>query len=150
MDRQISGKRPHFRPVQRRSNFYRVMLLLSLILGSVWVLLGFQRGQVQPLFQPTPTPTRVARSYLMEAEAYFDAGIIDNPSNNRAGVEAPPVNDAIEAYQAALALEPDNLSAWIELARIQAYSSAMLRNDADRLERLKGALEAATRAAELA
>lgn len=114
------------------------------------MLLSYERGQVQPLFQPTPTPTRMARSYLMEAQAYFDAGIIDNPSNNRPGFEGPPVNDAIEAYQEALELEPDNLEGWIELARIQSYSSAMLRNDNERLERLQDALAAADKAVELA
>ncbi len=172
--RIINGKLPHFRPVRKRSNYYRVMLLLSLILTGIWVLLSYERGQIKPAFHPTPTPTRLAESYILEAQAYFAAGRLDDPSNNFVRTPLPPgevlpsptpedpdatpvpptpipeVNDALEAYQKALEIEPENAQAWAELARIRAYSSQMLSNDTLRLERLKEALEAATRAVELA
>ncbi|NLG71291.1 MAG: hypothetical protein GX495_04480, partial [Chloroflexi bacterium] len=63
--RIINGKLPHFRPVRKRSNYYRVMLLLSLILTGIWVLLSYERGQIKPAFHPTPTPTRLAESYIL-------------------------------------------------------------------------------------
>jgi tetratricopeptide (TPR) repeat protein len=149
MERQLVGKQPTFHPRRSGNNFYRVMLLLSLILSGVWLILSQQRNQIQPLFLPTPTPTRTADSYIMEAQAYFAAGKIDDPSNNLPGADAPSVNDAIEAYQAALEMDSQNAQAWIELARIQAYSSTMLRNDTERFERLQSALEAADKAIEL-
>ena len=149
MERPLVGKQPTFHPHRSGTNFYRVLLLLSLILFGVWILLSQQRDQIQPLFMPTPTPTRTSDSYILEAQAYFAAGKIDDPKNNIPGSSAPSVNDAIEAYQAALKMDPQNAKAWNELARIQAYSSEMLRNDTERLERLKSALEAADKAVEI-
>ncbi len=173
MDRYLVGKKPHFRPVKKRSNFYRSMLYLSLILSLVWVYLGIQRGAIKPAFQATPTPTRMPASYLLEAQAYFNSGKLDDPSNNitpqplQPGAllptptptdpdgtpvtptPIPAVNDAIEAYRAALEIEPENLEAWIELARIQAYSSRMLPNDTTRLARLEEAVATARQAVAL-
>jgi tetratricopeptide (TPR) repeat protein len=60
------------------------------------------------------------------------------------------INDAIDAYQAALKLDPNNAQAWAELARIQTYSSSMLRNDTERLARLKEAKQSADQAVQLA
>jgi tetratricopeptide (TPR) repeat protein len=130
-------------------NFFRVVLLLGLILGSVAVLLSYQRGQIASPLAATPTPTRVAESYFQEAQAYFEAGKLDDPSNNQPGSDLPPINDAIEAYQAALAIDTTNARAWAELARIQAYSSSMLRNDEERLVRLQEAKDSADRAINL-
>lgn len=152
----MTGKRPTFRPAHGGSNFYRVMLLVSLILGGIWVLMGIERGQIISPLQPTPTPTRLAESYFLEAQAYFEAGRLDDPSNEltaEPGLEtpAPPaINDAIEAYQAALQTEPDNAHIWAELARIQTYSTSMLRNDQEKLARLEEAMESSARAIELA
>ncbi len=126
------------------------MLWLSLILVAAWLLLGIERGRVISPLAPTPTPTRMAASYFLEARAYFDAGKLDDPSNEVPGSDAPPINDAIDAYKAALAGEPDNAQAWAELARIQTYSSSMLRNDSERLARLEDAMASADRAVELA
>ena len=55
------------------------MILAVLIIAGMWVLLGYQHGDVQPAFQPTPTPTRTADSYFREAQAYFQAGKLDDP-----------------------------------------------------------------------
>ncbi len=149
MDRKLVGKRPTFRP-KKRISFYRLMLWVSLILAGIWVLFAFERGELKSPFEPTPTPTRVPESFFMEAEAYFDAGKLDDPGNNPLISNQPAVNDAIEAYQAALAGDPNNAEAWAELARIQVYSSSLLRNDAERMARLEEALQSANRAVELA
>jgi tetratricopeptide (TPR) repeat protein len=126
MNRDLTGERPNFRPEKRSLNPYRVILLLGLILGGIWILLGIDRGNIQPLFLPTPTPTRTVNSYIMEGEAQFLAGSLEG---------------AIEAYQKAVAAEPDNAHAWAELARIQTYSSSLLSTDENRFDRLTQALE---------
>ena len=147
MDRYITGKRPHFRPVRRQSNFYHVMILLGMILAGVWFLLAIQRGAVRKPFLPTPTPTRTANSYIQEAQAYFEAGKLYDPDPPQ---PTPPHPDAIDTYQRALALDEGNARIWGELARIQAYSSSMLRNDMERKTRLDEALTSADRAVALA
>ncbi len=98
--------------------------MLALIMGGIWILMGIDRGDVQPLFQPTPTPTRTANSHIMEGEAQFFAGALGG---------------AIAAYQQAVAVEPNNSQAWAELARIQTYSSSLLSTDEDRYNRLSEA-----------
>lgn len=95
-------------------------------MGGIWILMGIDRGEIQPLFQPTPTPTRTANSYVMEGEAQFKAGSLGG---------------AIAAYQQAVAVEPNNSSAWAELARIQTYSSSLLSTNEDRYDRLTEARE---------
>ena len=126
MDRHLTGERPHFRPEKRRINPYRVIILLGLIMGGIWILLGIDRGEVQPLFQPTPTPTRTVNSYVMEGEAQFKAGSLGG---------------AITAYQQAVKVEPNNSHAWAELSRIQTYSSSLLSTNEERYERLTQARE---------
>lgn len=121
MDRHLTGNKPHFRPEKRSINSYRVIILLGLIMGGIWILMGINRGDVQPLFQPTPTPTRTANSFIMEGEAQFKAGALGG---------------AIAAYQQAVTIEPNNASAWAELARIQTYSASLLSTNEDRYERL--------------
>jgi tetratricopeptide (TPR) repeat protein len=88
--------------------------------------MGIDRGDVQPLFLPTPTPTRTTNSYVMEGEAQFKAGSLGG---------------AIAAYQQAVSVEPNNSHAWAELARIQTYSSSLLSTNEDRYERLTQARE---------
>lgn len=126
MNRDLTGERPHFRPKKRSLNPYRVILLIGLILGGIWILLGIDRGNIQPLFLPTPTPTRTVNSYIMEGEAQFMAGSLEG---------------AIAAYQKAVTVEPGNSQAWAELARIQTYSSSLLSTNEDRYDRLTQALE---------
>lgn len=150
MERDLVGKRPSFHQDRQGTNFYRMMVLLGLIVAGVWVMLSLRRGQIISPFDPTPTPTRMSESYFLEARAYFDAGKLDDPSNATPAPGVPAINDAIEAYQAALQGDPNNASAWAELARIQTHSTSMLRNDTERLERLMQAKASADRAVELA
>lgn len=150
MEPQINNRNLRFRPERKRSNFYRVMLWLALILVGLWVVRDIQSGKIISPFEPTPTPTRMAESYIMEAQAYFDAGKLYDPSNEVTGADTQPINDAIDAYKAALEQDPENARAWAELARIQTYSSSLLRNDNERRARLDEARDSANQAVELA
>jgi tetratricopeptide (TPR) repeat protein len=140
MERNLVGKRPTFHRAKPKNNSYRIMLWLLLILGASWLLVYVNSGAVQPLLVPTPTPTRQALSFLMEAEAYFAAGKIDDPNTDQ---------DAIGAYRLALLEDPDNALVWAELARIQTYSSALLSSRDNKIQRLQEALDAINQAREL-
>lgn len=146
MEREIIGKRPTFRPTRKGFSAARFVFLVILIIAGMWLLLGYQRGQVEPLFLPTPTPTRTAGSYFEEAQAYFQAGKLDAPDPLPPN---PPDPDAIDTYQRGLQVDPNNARAWAELARIQTYSITMLSSDADRRARLKEALDSINKAVQL-
>jgi tetratricopeptide (TPR) repeat protein len=150
MERELTGKRPTFHQERRGTSFYRIILLLGLIIGGIWVMIMIRNQQIISPFLPTPTPTRVAESYFEEAQAYFDSGKLDDPSNATPGPNVPKINDAIDAYKAALEQDPSNAGAWAELARIQTYSSNMLRNDTERKTRLEEAKASADKAIALA
>ena len=145
-ERSLVGKQPSFRPAKAAFSPYRVMLLVILIFAGVWLIMGVERGQVRPLFLPTPTPTRTANSYILEADAYFRTGKLDDPDP---ALPAPPNPDAIDTYRRALDTDPNNASAWAELARIQTYSITMLSSDAERRARLAQALESINQAVAL-
>lgn len=130
----VNNRRPLFnrRP---QSNIYRMFLWVVMLLGGVWMLQQMDRGEIKPLFEPTPTPTRAPESYLMEGDTNFTAGNLDA---------------AIRAYQEALEMDPNDAETWAKLARIQTYSSAFLITNEQRKARLLEALESATKAVELA
>jgi tetratricopeptide (TPR) repeat protein len=133
VNRELTGKRPHFRPAKRTSNPYRILLYLTLILAGIWMLLQLDRGQIQPLFLPTPTPTRTANSYALEGETLFQAGALEK---------------AITAYQQAAEINPDP-KVWAELARVQTYSSSLVSTDAQRFARMEEALNSIDQAVSL-
>jgi len=108
---------------------------LVLIVFFMTLLMGMARGEVQPLFMPTPTPTRSTNSFVVEGETHFVAGNLDA---------------AIEAFRNATQLDPEDPSLFTELARIQTYSSSLLTTDGERKERLLEALDSINRAKELA
>jgi tetratricopeptide (TPR) repeat protein len=116
------------------SNPYRLMLWGVLIVAGLYMMWNIDTGRVQPLFIPTPTSTRSATSYREEGTAFFEAGNLEQ---------------AINAYQDALAVNPDDYIGWTELARIQTYSSALLTQELQR-ERLAEALASIDKAVELA
>lgn len=130
----LNSRRPlfHRRP---QSNIYRMFLWVVMILGGVWLLQQLDRGEIKPLFESTPIPTRAAASYLEEGNAHFTAGNLTK---------------AILAYQEALRLNPNDAQTWAKLARIQTYSSAFLITNDEKNARLREALESATKAVELA
>lgn len=117
------------------TNPYRIFGLLLLIFGSIWYIRQVEAGKITRPFTPTPTPTRVAQSYALEAEAQFAAGKLDA---------------AITAYQEATLVDPNNAEVWAKLARIQAYSSLLLTTDEQQRERRQEALASINKAAELA
>jgi tetratricopeptide (TPR) repeat protein len=141
MTRVITGKNIHLRPVKARSNPYRILLLLFLILAGAWLILQFNRGLVASPFTPTPTPTRSVESYILQAQVYFEAGKLDDPASE---------NDVINTYLKALQVQPDNARILAELARVQAYSSSNLNTDQDRLARLEEARDNIQKASTLA
>jgi tetratricopeptide (TPR) repeat protein len=118
-----------------QSNIYRMFLWVTLLLFFIWMLQKIEKGEIQPLFQPTLTPTRSANSYALEGDANFTAGNLDA---------------AIQAYQEAVRVDPGNAQTWAKLARIQTYSSAFLITAEQRKARLQEALASARKAVELA
>src|SRR5436853_7362386 len=103
----LQGRSLRLRKSGRRSNPRRVVFLVMLILGGILVVSLRQQGMVQPLFIPTPQPTRIPQVYADEAEAQFAAGNL---------------NAAIEAYRHAVLADPKNLNYWVAMARIQVFA----------------------------
>lgn len=116
------------------SNPIRMLFWGLLIVGGLSTLRGINAGEIQPLFVPTPTATRSASSYREEGTAFFAAGNLE---------------EAIGAYEDALAGSPDDYVGWTELARIQTYSSSLLTQERKR-ERLAEALASIDKALALA
>ncbi|MCJ7694184.1 MAG: tetratricopeptide repeat protein, partial [Anaerolineaceae bacterium] len=131
----LEGKEPQFRAPKRRSNPYWVMILLVLIAVVIAVLRSYAKGDIQPLFMPTATPTRTSNSYIVEANTHFLAGNLDK---------------AIEAYKLASTLDPLDTSILVKLAQVQTYSSNSLTTDAERKARLSDALISIDKAKEIA
>lgn len=123
-----------FRSRKGRNNAIRIYFLLLLIIIGAFLLREVNAGEIEPLFLPTATPTRTANSHAFEGETNFQAGNIPQ---------------AIQAYQEAARLEPNNSQIWSELARIQTYSSNLLTTDAERKQRLEEAVASADRAVEV-
>lgn len=123
-----------FRSQRASSSPVRVFFLLTLVLGGLFLLRSIGSGAVKPLYDITPTPTRYSTNYALEGQTHFQAGNLPK---------------AIDAYELALQQEPENVQLWIELARIQAYSSSALSTDQEKYDRLQAALSSAERAVEL-
>jgi tetratricopeptide (TPR) repeat protein len=118
----------------RRSNPWRVMALLAMLIGVVYLLRAQQRGEVQPLFLPTPTATRTGLSFAEEAQVHFAAG--DLPA-------------AIRTYEAGIAVDPGNAELWAMLARVQTYNSFLLTTQEERRQSLAEARRNVDRAIEV-
>ena len=126
--RELFYKKPH-------TSVYRLFFLVVLILGGVWLIRGVDQGEIERPFTATATPTRSVDSYALEGDAQFVAGNLDK---------------AIAAYREAVRVDPSNAQVWAKLARIQAYSSALLTTDPERLARLTDALGSIDEAVKLA
>ncbi len=131
---RLTGDRLELSRDRKRLNPARIMILLVLIGAGLLILRAQQSGQVQPLFLPTPTATRNASSYRDEAQTHFTAGALDR---------------AIQAYEEAVRVDPDNVELWARLARVLTYSSALQTTLEDRQERLTNARDAIDRAVEI-
>jgi tetratricopeptide (TPR) repeat protein len=130
----VYPRRPLFNR-KPQSNIYRMFLWVVMILVLVWVLQQMNKGDIQPLFQATLTPTRSSESHALQGDADFTAGKLD---------------DSILAYQEAVRVDPSSAETWAKLARIQTYSSAFLITNPEKKTRLLQALDSARKAVELA
>ncbi|PKN93554.1 MAG: hypothetical protein CVU44_09385 [Chloroflexi bacterium HGW-Chloroflexi-6] len=129
----IPSRRPLFRR-QTNTNIYRIFFWALMLLWAIWLLRSIEAGAIQQAGAPTPTATRSALSLTEEGDAYFTTGDLDN---------------AIEAYREATRVDPQNADVWAKMARIQAYSSALLVGG-ERLALLQEALISINRAKEIA
>ncbi|NOT06113.1 MAG: tetratricopeptide repeat protein [Anaerolineales bacterium] len=141
----ISQRRSLFR---RRDEFniYRMFFWIILILGGIWLIRSVQSGDVKPLFQPTATPTRFSSSFVLEGDAQFTSGQLEDIEEPDGSIKP----GAISVYLQAVKVDPNNAQVWAQLARVQTYSSAMLVNLEERKARLEEALVSAEKAVELA
>ncbi len=124
-----------FHKERRHSNPMHILLLLFLIVGGMLVNQAFARRDLKPLFEPTPTASRMPDSYVLEARTHFDAGNLDA---------------AISAFKEAIATDPNNGSLYAEMARVLTYSSQMATTEQERQTRLEQARTAADQAVKLA
>jgi tetratricopeptide (TPR) repeat protein len=132
---QLSGKKINFRSQKRHFSPYWLMVWVILMAAGIRLILGFERGEVKPLFLATATPTRTTNSFAQEGEAHFVAGDLEK---------------AIVSYKEATRLNPNYPRLWWEMARIQTYSSSLLTTDAEKRTRLQDALYSIDQAKKLA
>ncbi len=124
---KVPRKKYLFRQKNKRilSNFALALVIIDII-GLIFILnLEAYGGSIVLNNQATPVPTRVSQSFIDEAGAHFMAGDLVL---------------AMETYQKAIDLDPTNTEAYIELARSQIYSSALLTTQ-EKIPRLEEALE---------
>jgi len=121
----INERKDLFRHSGKNSNPYRIMLILLVIVVLLAFLREYVSGKIWPPFVPTPTPTRSVNSFITEGETHFQAGNLQK---------------AIESFNKALILEPENTAVRVELARILTYSSSSLTTDQERRDSLNEAL----------
>jgi len=140
---ELTNRGPSFRRKKPTSNLYRMMVWTALIVAGFLIARGIETQEIKPLFSPTATPTRTLSSLEQEARTYFELGKLDCRSEITRDC-------AIWAYQEAIRLDPDNPLLYLELARVQAYSSMMLSTDEEQLARMQEALENVDQAVDLA
>ncbi len=108
---RLKGERLRLSRGGRHSNPWRMLVYIVIIAGGVLIYRLIQIEEVQPLFLPTPGPTRSAESYTEEAEVHFFAGNL---------------KEAINAYEIATTLEPGDAELFAKLARLQTYLSGLV------------------------
>jgi superkiller protein 3 len=92
---------------RRRSSPRRILLLLILVGIGVFLIANQNELRQQVIPPPTPTATRTAKSYVVEAESLAQTGNLKAAAN---------------AYIQAVSLEPDNGEVLMTLARIMALT----------------------------
>ncbi|HTP07955.1 MAG TPA: tetratricopeptide repeat protein [Anaerolineae bacterium] len=94
---------------RRRSSPRRILLLLILVGIGVFLIANQNELRQQVIPPPTPTATRTAKSYIVEAESLAQTGNL---------------KEAASAYIQATSLEPDNVDVLTTLARIMALTNS--------------------------
>jgi tetratricopeptide (TPR) repeat protein len=102
----LRGSSWNMRQRRKRSSPFRIILLVVLI-GAALYINQIVVPATPPLFIPTPTPTRSPESYVSEAEQSFQTG---------------KLLQAMDAYQQAILVDPNNRANYINLARIQNFA----------------------------
>jgi tetratricopeptide (TPR) repeat protein len=102
----LRGSKWDLRKKRRRSRPWRILLLLILVVGAVYVWQVYI-PTVPPLFIPTLTPTRSPASFVLEAESLFQAG---------------KLSQAEASYLEAIAVNPRETNHYIELARVRVFA----------------------------
>jgi tetratricopeptide (TPR) repeat protein len=92
---------------RRKSSPRRILLLLILVGIGVFLIANQNALREQVIPAPTPTATRTAKSYIVEAESLAQTGNLKAAAN---------------AYVQAAALEPENVNVLATLARITALT----------------------------
>jgi tetratricopeptide (TPR) repeat protein len=93
------------RKKKSRSSPIRVIILLALIGGAVYIYTLVKRNVIESPFVPTPLPTRAASWYATEADTLYWEGNL---------------KEAITTYEQAIELEPDNVLNYIPVVRLLA------------------------------
>ncbi|MBI5566824.1 MAG: tetratricopeptide repeat protein [Chloroflexi bacterium] len=88
---------------RRRSSPRRILVLLILIGAGIFVIINQNQLRQDLIPPPTPTATRTARSYVVEAESVFEAGNVPG---------------TIDAYIQAVSLEPQNVEVLLKVSRL--------------------------------
>jgi tetratricopeptide (TPR) repeat protein len=102
----LSGSKWNMNKRKRHSNPWRVIVLLCLVGGFVY-LNEIVVPKTEPWFIPTPTATRSPDSFINEAESFLAEG---------------KIQPAIESYQNAILADPKNVSNYIKVARLLTYT----------------------------
>ena len=101
----LSGSKWNMRKKRRKSNPWRIFLLLAIIAALIYVE-RMVIPTIPPPFVPTPTPTQSPAAFAMQAENLFQAG---------------KLSQAEEAYVQAIEVDPLNVDFFIHLARVQVF-----------------------------
>jgi tetratricopeptide (TPR) repeat protein len=101
----LSGSKWNMRKKRRKTNPWRVILLLMLIAALIYVERTIIPS-IPPPFVPTPTATESPAAFIMQAEGLFEAG---------------KLAQAEEAYKKAITIDPLNANAFIDLARVLVF-----------------------------
>ena len=102
----LSGSKWSMNKRKRHSNPWRVIILLCLVGGFVY-LNEIVVPKTEPWFVPTPTATRSPDSFINEAESFLAEG---------------KIQPAISSYQSAILADPKNVSNYIKVARLLTYT----------------------------
>lgn len=102
----LKGSKLSLRKKTKRPNIWLLGFLLLAIGGIVYLNL-FVVPNIDPLFVPTPTSTRDPVSYEIEAENFASEGKFLN---------------AKDSYKLAINANPQNVSNYINMARLQIYT----------------------------